>query len=131
MIVENIPANKASFLRKNDAFYAGCLHAPCLEQLGSKNKAGEPVPFRFHITGFVGHGLGTGKHHPDSTYVPSPTIHFQADSSESESSDDEPGVRRSAITGKKIKMKLENQTTEDHARAAGRKHLLQFMNSQF
>ncbi|CAN0348819.1 unnamed protein product, partial [Ectocarpus sp. 13 AM-2016] len=45
--------------------------------------------------------------------------------------DDEPGVRRSAITGKKIRMKLENQTTEDHARAAGRKHLLQFMNSQF
>lgn len=53
------------------------------------------------------------------------------DDSQSESSDDEPGVRRSAITGKKIKMKLENQTTEDHARAAGRKHLLQFMNSQF
>lgn len=51
--------------------------------------------------------------------------------SESESSDDEPGVRRSAITGKKIRMRLENQTTEDHARAAGRKHLLQFMNSQF
>lgn len=51
--------------------------------------------------------------------------------SESDSSDDEPGVRRSAITGKKIRMRLENQTNEDQARAAGRKHLLQFMNSQF
>lgn len=58
-------------------------------------------------------------------------ILMQGGGSESDTSDDEPGVRRSAITGKKIKMRLENQTSEDHARAAGRKHLLQFMNSQF
>ena len=49
--------------------------------------------------------------------------------SDSDSSDD-PEVRRSVITGKRIMMNLD-RTNEDHARERGRKQLLQFMNSQF
>ncbi|CAM9924747.1 unnamed protein product, partial [Sphacelaria rigidula] len=49
--------------------------------------------------------------------------------SNSDSSDD-PNVRRSVITGKRIKMNLD-RSNEDHARERGRKELLQFMNAQF
>lgn len=43
---------------------------------------------------------------------------------------DDPDVRRSVITGKRIMMNLD-RTNEDHARERGRKQLLQFMNAQF
>ena len=55
---------------------------------------------------------------------------LQADSGSSSDSSDDPGVRRSVITGKRIMMNLD-RTNEDHARERGRKQLLQFMNSQF
>lgn len=56
-------------------------------------------------------------------------LHQVEGDSHSDSSDD-PDVRRSVITGKRIMMNLD-RTSEDHARERGRKQLLQFMNSQF
>lgn len=52
--------------------------------------------------------------------------------SEGSSSDDsdDPRVRRSVITGKKIKMRLEKDE-HDKALDRGRKELLRFMNSQY
>ena len=50
------------------------------------------------------------------------------DSSSSSGSDDGPNVRRSVITGKKIKMHIEKDA-DDIARESARKDLLKFMNS--
>lgn len=57
-------------------------------------------------------------------------LNLQVDSGRDSDSSDDPDVRRSVITGKRIMMSLD-RTNEDHARERGRKQLLQFMNSQF
>lgn len=49
---------------------------------------------------------------------------------ESSSSSDGEGVRRSVITGKKIRMTIE-KTDEDRAQEAARQQLLEFMNSSY
>jgi len=52
------------------------------------------------------------------------------DSDSDSSSDDDPNVKRSSITGKKIKMKVD-KTKEDMMIEKGRRELLMFMNSQY
>ena len=54
-----------------------------------------------------------------------------SDSSSSSSSSEEEEVRYNAITGKKIKMKLEGRDDDDEVRERGRRELLAFMNSSY
>jgi hypothetical protein len=49
---------------------------------------------------------------------------------DSDSSDDGGEVRRSVITGKKIKMKID-KTDDDRAQEEARRQLLDFMNSSY
>lgn len=53
-----------------------------------------------------------------------------SDNDSEDSSDDDPNVRRSAISGKKIKLKID-KTKHDVVMDRARKDMLKFYNSQF